>query len=68
MTVPKTVRKPNARPGRDAVWRGHIRAWQKSGLSRPAFCQSRSLALHTFNAWAARLRDAFRHTTRIKSA
>ncbi len=43
------VSKPAARPGRDAVWRAHIRSWQKSGLSRPADCRSHGLALRTFN-------------------
>ncbi len=62
--VPDAVWKAAARSGREAVWRAHIRAWRASGLSRPAFCQSRGLGLGTFNTWAARLRDTFRKAPR----
>jgi hypothetical protein len=61
---PKAGPKCTLRPAREAVWRAHIRSWQKSGLSRPAYCQSRGLALRTFNTWAARLRETFRHPTK----
>jgi hypothetical protein len=59
--VPKAAAKPAPAFKPEMVWRAHIRSWQKSGLSRSAYCQRRGLALRSFNTWIARLRNTRRH-------
>ena len=39
-----------------AVWTKRIDAWERSGLSRAAFCVARRLNLHTFDYWRRALR------------
>ena len=59
---PKAAARPAPAPKPETVWRTHIRSWQTSGLSRPAYCQSQGLALRSFNAWVTRLRNTRRHS------
>ena len=58
---PKAAATPAPVPKPETVWRAHIYSWQKSGLSRSAYCQSQGLALRSFNARVARLRNTRRH-------
>jgi hypothetical protein len=58
---PKAAAPPAPGPKPETVWRAHIYSWQKSGLSRSAYCQSQGLALRSFNARVARLRNTRRH-------
>ena len=58
---PKAAATLASAPKPEMVWRAHIRSWQTSGLSRSAYCQSQGLALRSFNAWVARLRNIRRH-------
>ena len=39
-----------------AMWLKRIRAWERSGLSRSAFCVARRLNVHTFDYWRRALR------------
>lgn len=39
-------------------WAKRMRAWERSGLTRAAFCRSRGLKLHTFDYWRRELREA----------
>ncbi|MBQ0819038.1 transposase [Microvirga sp. HBU67558] len=58
---PKAAATPAPVPKLETVWRAHIYSWHTSGLSRSAYCQSQGLALRSFNAWIARLRNTRRH-------
>ncbi len=60
--VSKAAATPAPAPKPETVWRAHICSWQTSGLSRPAYCQSKGLALRSFNAWVARLRNIRRRS------
>ena len=35
-------------------WQRHIRAWQSSGLSQAAYCESQQLSLASFGYWRKR--------------
>lgn len=37
-------------------WMKRMRSWERSGLTRAAFCRSRGLNLHTFDYWRRTLR------------
>ena len=39
-------------------WVKRMRAWERSGQTRAAFCRSRGLNLHTFDYWRRALREA----------
>jgi hypothetical protein len=36
---------------KEAYWRKHILAWQRSGLSKRAYCKANNLSDSSFNAW-----------------
>lgn len=40
------------------TWSRRIRAWERSGQSRVAFCTARRLNVHTFDYWRRALRAA----------
>lgn len=46
---------------KETMWRAHIEAWKKSGLSQPEFCMLNKLNKHTFQYW-------MRHIARGDSA
>jgi len=68
---PATTARPRRRTiqptGQHTIWHAHVRAWRASNLSRHAYCQVHSLALRSFNAWVARLRQGFRRTRKDRS-
>jgi hypothetical protein len=65
---PRCPRRRTTRAtGQHTIWHAHVRAWRASNLSRHAYCQVHSLALRTFNAWLARLRQGFRRTRKDRS-
>jgi hypothetical protein len=33
------------------IWLAHLKAWQKSGLSRAEYCRQHNLSYHAFNYW-----------------
>ena len=37
--------------GKERLWRGLVRDWQRSGLTIRDFCAERGLAEHNFHAW-----------------
>jgi hypothetical protein len=39
-------------------WLKRMRAWERSGQTRAAFCRSRGLNVHTFDYWRRALRRA----------
>jgi hypothetical protein len=39
-------------------WTKRMRAWERSGQTRAAFCRSRGLNVHTFDYWRRALRSA----------
>ena len=43
-----------AQSAKQQHWQRHIRAWQRSGLSQAAYCQSQHLSLATFGYWRKR--------------
>lgn len=38
-------------------WAKRMRSWERSGLTRVAFCRARGLSLHTFDYWRRALRS-----------
>ena len=39
------------------IWRSHISAWQKSGLSRAKYCRQNNLSSHALGYWHKKYRD-----------
>ena len=58
--------RPKAAPDacRDNFWLDHVRAWRASNLTRMAYCECQHLDPRNFDAWVARLRDRFRHSSK----
>lgn len=48
-------KKPVSRRGKNSrtqkIWRTHIDAWQKSGLSRAEYCRQNNLSPHALGYW-----------------
>src|SRR3990167_2829369 len=36
---------------KEGYWRGHVEAWQKSGLSKRVYCEQKNLAYSSFMTW-----------------
>ena len=51
---------------KEAFWRGHIRAWNKSGQSKRAYCIAHELSQSSFNAWSREI--GIRDRERLPSA
>lgn len=37
-------------PGKE-IWKAHLQAWRKSGLSGMGYCRQQNLSYHAFNYW-----------------
>ena len=46
----KELSKKKQFPGKK-IWRAHLQAWQKSGLSGMEYCRQHNLSYHAFNYW-----------------
>ena len=44
------------REGRRAYWQSQVRQWQRSGLSKQAYCREHGLKAASLYRWCARLR------------
>lgn len=54
--------------GRKAdLWKGHMEAWGRSGLTQAGYCREHELSLASFGYWRRRLR-ASAHTKSDRSA
>jgi len=40
------------------IWSGRMASWERSGLSRRAWCNRSGVNVHTFDYWRRRLREA----------
>ena len=45
----------DAKVERERVWREHVRAWQKSGLSQAAYCRRHALQQADFSWWKSEI-------------
>ena len=53
------MRNSVASPGsKEALWREHVKCWQRSGVSQREYCECAGLALSTFQLWRRRLATA----------
>jgi hypothetical protein len=43
---------------KQAAWAGRMASWERSGLSRRAWCDRHDVNVHTFDYWRRRLREA----------
>lgn len=50
------------------VWARRIAGYERSGLSRRAWCEANSVSLHTFDYWRRQLRPGAAHRPRLKHA
>lgn len=49
-----THHKPRISKGK-AFWEDHINQWQRSGLSKIAYCRSHAISKSTFDSWGKKL-------------
>ena len=53
--MPDSIRKTSPPQPQNPEWENHLRAWEKSGLSKAEYCRQKNISYHAFNYWKKRL-------------